>query len=398
MQRTFRKLNFGFHAGALAIASALIIAGTAGVFAADKGGDLGGNCCADLEERIATLEAVTAHKGNRKVTLEISGEINKAVMYWSGFGAHDTTVTENSAAESFITFKLEAKVSPGVTAGGVAQVGIGGYDNNGAGYGPLSNGDTNGIYMRQEFVYIQGDPGKVSLGLTHEATDGITQITTANTAPAVRMLSIAPIVGPQFGDVLDIFDGTRGNVVRYDSPTFGGLTASGSWGNADLTGNSQVWDIALTYKHDWGQFLVQAGAGYRQGLVIPTFGATQDIKVLSGSGSVMYMPMGLFATGAYGDFKGAGVLSGIPDIKGWQVQTGVEERWLRMGKTTTFVEYGQLDLQGSGSKPTLMGLGVVQSIDGAALDVYVDWRRYDLDTGGPNNTLDTLLMGALIKF
>ena len=29
--------------------------------------DLGGNCCADLEERIAELEATTARKGNRKV-------------------------------------------------------------------------------------------------------------------------------------------------------------------------------------------------------------------------------------------------------------------------------------------------------------------------------------------
>jgi hypothetical protein len=31
--------------------------------------DLGGNCCADLEERIAELESTTARKGNRKVSL-----------------------------------------------------------------------------------------------------------------------------------------------------------------------------------------------------------------------------------------------------------------------------------------------------------------------------------------
>ena len=35
--------------------------------------DLGGNCCAHLEERIAELEAMTARKSNRKVTLTISG-------------------------------------------------------------------------------------------------------------------------------------------------------------------------------------------------------------------------------------------------------------------------------------------------------------------------------------
>jgi hypothetical protein len=33
-----------------------------------KSGGFGGDCCADLEERIAELEATTAKKGNRKVS------------------------------------------------------------------------------------------------------------------------------------------------------------------------------------------------------------------------------------------------------------------------------------------------------------------------------------------
>jgi len=33
--------------------------------------DLGGDCCADLEERVAELEATTVRKGNRKVSLTI---------------------------------------------------------------------------------------------------------------------------------------------------------------------------------------------------------------------------------------------------------------------------------------------------------------------------------------
>ncbi|MDX2204604.1 MAG: porin, partial [Hyphomicrobiaceae bacterium] len=34
-----------------------------------KAADLGGDCCADLEERVADLEATTVRKGNRKVSL-----------------------------------------------------------------------------------------------------------------------------------------------------------------------------------------------------------------------------------------------------------------------------------------------------------------------------------------
>ncbi len=39
--------------------------------AADFG--VGGDCCADLEERVAELEATTVRKGNKKVSVTISG-------------------------------------------------------------------------------------------------------------------------------------------------------------------------------------------------------------------------------------------------------------------------------------------------------------------------------------
>jgi hypothetical protein len=53
---------------ALVAGAGLMIAG-----ASAQAADLGGNCCADLEERIAELEATTARKGNRKVSLTVSG-------------------------------------------------------------------------------------------------------------------------------------------------------------------------------------------------------------------------------------------------------------------------------------------------------------------------------------
>ncbi|MGE0856250.1 MAG: hypothetical protein AB7L18_09210, partial [Hyphomicrobiaceae bacterium] len=48
--------------------------------------DLGGDCCADLEERVAELEATTVRKGNRKVSLTIYGQVNQAVMWWDDTG------------------------------------------------------------------------------------------------------------------------------------------------------------------------------------------------------------------------------------------------------------------------------------------------------------------------
>ena len=45
-----------------------------------KAADLGGDCCADLEERVAELEATTARKGNRKMSLTITGQIHRVVL------------------------------------------------------------------------------------------------------------------------------------------------------------------------------------------------------------------------------------------------------------------------------------------------------------------------------
>src|SRR5687768_6172070 len=42
----------------------------------------GGNCCADLEARVAELEATTVRKGNRRVSLTLSGQVTRQLMYW----------------------------------------------------------------------------------------------------------------------------------------------------------------------------------------------------------------------------------------------------------------------------------------------------------------------------
>ena len=62
--RSWRQL--GLFVGGVAMPSA-------------KAADLGGDCCADLEERVAELEATTARKGNRKMSLTISGQVNRSI-------------------------------------------------------------------------------------------------------------------------------------------------------------------------------------------------------------------------------------------------------------------------------------------------------------------------------
>ncbi len=80
--------------------------------------DLGGNCCADLEERIADLEATTARKGNRKMSLTITGQVHRMVLWWDDGHLNDTYYgIDNTNSSSRFSFTGTAKVTPNVSMG-----------------------------------------------------------------------------------------------------------------------------------------------------------------------------------------------------------------------------------------------------------------------------------------
>lgn len=332
--------------------------------------DLGGNCCADLEERIAELEATTARKGNRKISLRVYGQVNKALLHVSGDGDSDEAVIENSNAETFVGFSGSARFAPEWSAGYVLEIGAGGFklDHD---YGP---DNANELYTRRSFWFIDGPVGKVSMGLQSQATDSIAEINLANMDAAQRNLSLRPFVGPQIGDAADIFDGTRGNLVRYDTPNMQGFVASASWSNGD--DDSDVWDAAARYMGEGGGFKFAAGVGYRRGLIIPTLATIggDDLTVVSGSASVMHIQSGLFVNGAYGH----ATVDGGGSADAYHVSGGVETKLNTLGKTTVYGEFAD----SNDLNIRIYGGGIVQALDNAATDLYLTVRKYEVNVGG----------------
>src|SRR5690606_3219491 len=86
---------------------------SAGVFLAAApalAADLGSDGFADLEERIAELEATTARKGNRKVSLTISGFVNHNIQWWDDGEESNAYVTTNGSDPSRFRFVGKAKI------------------------------------------------------------------------------------------------------------------------------------------------------------------------------------------------------------------------------------------------------------------------------------------------
>ena len=134
----------GLRKGWLLSAAAILIGGWSMPAAA---ADLGGDCCADLEERIAELEATTARKGNRKVSLTVSGWVNEAVFFWDDGNERNVYVGTNFVEQSRVRFLGEAKINADWSAGYILEIGVAGYPSNQwnqAGPGSASANPSNG--------------------------------------------------------------------------------------------------------------------------------------------------------------------------------------------------------------------------------------------------------------
>lgn len=383
--------------------------------------DFGGDCCADLEERIAELEATTARKGNTKVSLTVYGQVNQAIGWWDDGEETNIYNFTNDHSRTRFGFKGKAKITSDLYAGYRIEIGVRAPDQ-----GDLSAdsafGDGSEFDLRHSYWTLGSKTyGAINVGQTSFAYDGIAQMQTAKIGHfASQDIFDAnddfDIVGLPNGRewshlayVLEPGEGSRGHVIRYDSPEFGGFQFKAHWGNDD------IWGMAVTYEGDVGEFEVQAGIGYGEITddteeCTETAAGTADCTDLGGSISVMHKPSGLFATGSYGlredDEKGAA--TGDDEITHWHVQGGIEQKWNPLGETTVFGGYhnrdsgliainGAADLQDV--EIQMYEVGANQHISAAAMDLYVHYKYYDADVSNYSpEAWQTVISGARIKF
>lgn len=417
-----------YSLGALVAAGLLVGGLTAGSASA---ADLGGDCCADLEERIAELEATTARKGNRKVSLTISGWVGQQVMWWDDDVSGESNVYVGDLGTTLGShFKLtgEASISPGWSAGYVLHIEAIGSDsltqNAGLAEGPAlypSLADSSGTYtwgrgvqLLQSFWFVKSDTlGKVSVGLQSQASDntailvdGSGSLVPANWV-AFDYRAFATNGGSIFGlascgsmgGVAGDCNGLTQNVVRYDSPTFGGFSVSASWGEDDM------WDVAARYAGEFGGFKVAAAAAYNEvnDQNYNNLGPLEADYFQAGL-YVQHVPTGVFGLVNYGKYDQTfGNIYGAnpPEIDTWYFKAGVRERWNPLGHTVLYGEYETIDdaYGVAGGEFELWGVGAVQEIDAAAMSMWVKYRSIEArEPGFADSEFQYGSFGALINF
>ena len=408
-----------YSMGALVAAGLLMGGLTAGSASA---ADFGGNCCADLEERIAELEATTARKGNRKVSLTISGWVGQQVMYWDD-GFEENVYVGDLGATLSSHFKMtgQATISPGWYAGYVLHIEA--RNNNSLALtqdaGDITFGE--GVAVLQSFWFVKSDNlGKVSVGLQSQASDntailvdGSGSLVPANwVAFDYNSFELRTTAGVLTGDTWGSQGGCRGggaigdcnggtqNVVRYDSPTFAGFSVSASWGEDDM------WDVAARYAGEFGGFKVAAAAAYNElsdeSFAVPS---GDTFEYFQAGLYIQHVPTGLFAYGAYGNAQ-FDVNAGDSDT--YYVKAGLRERWSPLGHSVIYGEYERNEASGAlftatnvaSSDFDLWGGGFVQEIDAAAMSLWISYRHLEYSDSSATafEDFDYVKAGALINF
>ncbi len=423
---------------ALFAAASFAAGGAPSAYAADLGGD----CCADLEERVAELEATTARKGNRKVSLEVSGQVNEALMYWDDGAETNVYQVTNDNSRSRFRFKGKAKITDDWEGGYLLEIGVRGANSKRTDQFSDEGSDSHELDVRHSFWYLKSKTyGQVTVGQTNTATQDITEINLSQTGSFAKYsdvedsgLGMRLRQGGSDGDdglsaitwrrlIDDAGDqpgeGDRFNSVRYDSPTWMGFTVSAAWGEDDFA------DVAIRYAGEFNGVKLSAGFGYGDMTDGPDSGVqclADDVRLdggdaechqYGGSISVLHEASGIFVNFAAGEKKDERIDeldvgsrqfagTGVDDTsRFYAVQGGIEKKFNDLGKTTIYGEYYDFDGGGNAQRSVdavdavnpffgttsrifetgveMFGVGLAQGIDNAAMTVYLSYRHYEAD-------------------
>lgn len=394
--------------------------------------DLGGDCCADLEERISELEATTVRKGNRKVSLVVSGWVTEQIVHWDDGVESNTYLTGlGTAFASNFNFTGKAQITPTTSVGYVLHIEANTSDvyttsqDRDDGPGALSGGPLQILYS---YWFVKNESlGRLAAGQISPADDSaVVALDSSGTLQAAYWVAydvFSFFVRGNFaaGDSLvwgnasscrgygggpGDCNGVPLNVVRYDTPVFGGFSARVSWGEDDN------WAVAGQYSNTLGDFKLASVVTYSEttdaGQGAPPDGTLEYIQAsLYGQ----HLPTGVFAHFAWGHLDQDVNPNNNPATDTYYVKSGVRLKLNPLGATIPYGEYLHAtdsafvvnNVTGGrvidGSDATFWGFGAVQEVDAAALSVWLRYREHEVDVPGVDTeNISTVVFGGFINF
>lgn len=376
---------------------------------AAQAADLGGNCCADLEERVAELESTTVRKGNTKVSVKLSGALTRDIV-WHNSDADDAarpdkvTLSNDNGNDNASHFKItgSAQINADISVGFIMDFDV--------------RGENNTVTTDDVYSWIKSNTfGTLKLGRVDGVLDGIHGFGRFGSSQGNLNddAGMNAFTGSGYRYGVNNFDGDGTDelpsTVRYESPPlFGVLQIQASYSHFEdgvvadpnKQDTNDTWAVALRFAHEFGAFQVKAMAGFE---TVDRVGAGQDTDTFAISGGINHVPTGIYVAASYGQIESDEAVA-LLDESGWSVQIGIETKLNSLGKTNFYAFYGEYQDDGTANTydaTSGYGIGMTQAIDAAAMLVSLGISQYECADEAQFTCVDdatTVQFGSVINF
>ena len=311
------------------------------------------------------------------VDFAISGHVNRALFITDTDSGTSGMEADNGSSGSRIRVVGSGEMMDGTTAGLNLEYGAGG-----------DGGDS--LSLRYADLYYSGEFGKVSIGHGNDGGEGSVYSDksgvlgighgqdSGEAKKATRVASQATGEDVSVTSYYGSLDGggSRGNRIRYDTPSIGPASAAISVGNGDEL------SAGVSFSQSFGDTSFGAMVGTTQ--------SPGDNGTVSASAGVK-LSSGLTVSGAWGSEEGDD-----DDPNFFQATVGYVA-----GDTSVAASwYASSDFVNDGSEGTVIGIGVNHNLPTIGANVYAAVQNYAAEdaTAGIDTDATVLMIGTRIKF
>ena len=308
---------------------------------------------------VAIAGALAAPMAAQAVDFTISGHVNRALVIVDSDDADSTSaeVVNNGSSSTRIRWTGTSEMEDGNSVGIQVE------------YQETSDGS---LGLRHANIKYSGDFGKMTIGQGSEAGDGSAYkggVGTFGIGHGQEKGSAT--LGSYFGS-LDA--GTRGHMIRYDTPSIGPVGAAVSVGNGDRISAAATLGTEFSGSSFNAMVATLQEKGDRS-----TIGASFGVSMASG--------LGISGAWARGE--------DMPTDPSY-FQTSVAYSF---GATTVAASwYSSEDMVNEGSEGTAIGLGVNHNLAKVGAQVYAAVQNYAVEDGDMDTDETVFVVGTRVKF
>lgn len=335
--------------------------------------------------------------GNQNVSLSLSGQVNRALLYIYDGEQSDLFNVDSEVSSTRFRIIGDYQSHAEFSIGAIIEVEMESNSSVNVSQDQKTDADPVNFTERKLELYFDSKTyGRLWLGQGNTASDGTSEVDLSGTgiiaysspcdwagAIQFRTSDTAMLTGITLCNVFDNLDGlSRGDRIRYDTPVMAGFKLSTSWITDDR------WDVALRYAGNFGAIKAAAAIAYSKWPELFEYQMNGSFSVWHESGVSFTLATGIRKVDASNDPK-----------YGYFKLSYAREVW-KLGESSIGVDlYLGDDVGAAGNDAVSFGGFVVQNLDAYATEIYAGMRQYELDQEGPDlDGVFAFFTGARVKF